>query len=267
MTPTSLDRTMHRCRSTWLLLILLLNAASPASPLSVSAEENEAPGTGQARMEITLFARPDAHGDPPHLQYALIVNTSVVGDETHREARAPLGENVRLHSFAPYEDDVHGEPETTSETDEGGTWAVATWTDDGPPAGSPIAMLLEGRQDIATDQEIPVRWDRLPENITSVRILLPPNYTPSVDPDHDVERETAVSGRIPWNITKPPSRHIGFTIQSLEDVKDPALAAPPPAWGTYAVFAALALLSAGAWFLGKKSEARGKKRDPPQPPG
>lgn len=260
MTLDPLCPPMPRRRIVLLAGVTLI-ALLCGTPLSAMGQEG-VPEPEQGRILIVLHATTSPHGEPPHLLYALVFNTTVDGDADHRDVRAPLPHGATLDRFTPYEE--HQSPgDTRIENETGTQWAITEWGEGGPLPGSELAMRLDARQEVSPREVIDVNWTHLPE-LTSARVFLPSSYTPVVDADHEIQREQSMSGLVGWNLTRPPSEHLTMQLRPVETGTDPSLAAPPPPWSAFAVVLALIVASGGLWFLGKKLDARKPQREDPE---
>lgn len=235
-----------------LLLILVLLLLSPASGHTDAGDHH-------AHLTITLGGD-DPDGDPVPDDRLLHIYAGTLVVKEHAGVAAltvPLPSESDLVRFIVPGHDPEGATETTDD-DGANRTAVYTWNDDPPAIGSAIddVQMIAARDSGDLERAIYVAWPGLdPITELSVMVEAPAGYSLTsgigLVRQHDSH---APPDRHLWRTSDVQTATLEFTLHPAFTDTDPARAAPPSPLLAWLILLGIALVSATAWFVGKRME-------------
>lgn len=203
--------------------------------------------------QTNLTERPDVvtyrfHG-------SLVVQEDPTGAGAHN-LRFPLPDDARLLEFGIA--NGTGQPETVDE--DGAPAAHYTWAADEAPSPGTIVhnVTLMASRAVDVAEPFAVRWAGLHADNVTVRLELPNGYTITSGRQLLPQTAHAPAGRKVWHQSSLTSSVLEVNVRTTYQGADPAFSDPPNPAGGFLIIAGIAIVSGGAWVLGKRLEARHK---------
>lgn len=263
-TPPRRSRTVRPTRGG---IVLALGLVLAATLVSVPTAAHTDAGAGHGHLYVALGddSRTTLAEPQDRLSY-VYEGTLVVQEDTNgtRLLRLSIPADAALQAFTA-EGVEAGNTTTRIEDDDAGRHALLVWDQDAPTPGTEIhSVVLRATAQADPRSSFLVRWPGLGHfDELAVRIEIPDDLTllgggvikqapsPHTPPGRDV-----------WSTIDLDGPTLEVTVQPTYTGPDPALAHPPNPFAGWLILLGIALLSGGAWALGKKIEVRRKDRTP-----